>query len=97
MESACLPKKSKLRLDFQAHSRLPAAEETGMDEDVRDLIDALCTRAGMLMEDASPFAVGMASIEQGHIPDRLGELDKSIRAMACLIAAAQALVPTKPK
>jgi hypothetical protein len=97
MESARLRTKSKLRLDFQTLSRLPAAEETGMDEDVRDLIDALCTRAGMLMENASPIVVGMASIEQGHIPDRLSELDKSIRGMVCLIAAAQALVPTKPK
>jgi hypothetical protein len=91
MESACLPKKSKLRLDFQAHSRLPAAEETGMDEDVRGLIDALCTRAGMLMEDASAIAVAMASIEEGHIPHQLNVLGQYNRDMSSLIVAAQAL------
>jgi hypothetical protein len=49
------------------------------------------------MEDASPIAVGVASIEEGQIPHQLEKLDQCTRAMVCLIAAAQALVPTKPK
>jgi hypothetical protein len=54
----------RLLADVECGRRLSAAEEARMDEDVRDLVVALCTRAGMLMEDASPVALGIASLDE---------------------------------
>jgi hypothetical protein len=96
MESARLRKKAKLGIDFLARLGLRLREEAQMDDDLRDLIGALCTRVGMLMEDASVVALGMALAKADQMPDQLSELDRSTRAMISLIAAAQTLVLTKP-
>jgi len=65
-----------------------------MDEDIRDLIAALCVRAAMLMEDASVIALDMTSTDEGGISIRLDELERSTDAMVRLIAAARALANT---
>jgi hypothetical protein len=96
MESARLRKKAKLGIDFWGRLGLRLREEAQMDDDLRDLIGALCTRVGMLMEDASVVALGMALAKADQMPDQLSELDRSTRAMISLIAAAQTLVFTKP-
>jgi len=61
-----------------------------LDADTLDLINQLCTRAGMLMEDAAPLAVH----QTGSAPDletKLLQLQASVTSMASLIAAARAL------
>ena len=63
-----------------------------MDEDDRKLMVRLCTRAGMMMEDASALAIGTAGLG----PADLGEAVHSLVAIAGdiqkLISAAQSLI-----
>lgn len=58
-----------------------------MDED-GELIDALCTRIGMIMEDASVVALSRGS---GDRDDRLARLATAIEQMSALARAAQAI------
>jgi hypothetical protein len=58
-----------------------------MDED-GELIDALCTRIGMIMEDASVVALSRGS---GDLDDRIAQLAAAIEQMSALAAAAQAI------
>jgi hypothetical protein len=62
-----------------------------MDEDVKELITAMCTRAGMIMEDASLLAVTMPRHNPDAARDALGRLAASLDAWRQLIAAAAAL------
>lgn len=57
-----------------------------MDDDTRDLIRQLCTRAGMIMEDASAIAVTKPQEEQ------LPQLRQASNQVTALIAAAEALL-----
>jgi len=67
-----------------------------MDDDVRVLINTLCTRAAMLMEDCSVIALGITSVDAVQVQSRLEELEQSTQAMTNLIAAAKALASMQP-
>jgi hypothetical protein len=56
-----------------------------MDEDTRDLIRQLCTRAGMIMEDASAMAI--LAPQEEHLPN----LRRAVEHAEMLLAAANAL------
>jgi hypothetical protein len=58
-----------------------------MDED-GELIDALCTRIGMIMEDASVVALSRGG---GNRDDRLAQLAAALEQMSALAGAAQAI------
>jgi hypothetical protein len=58
-----------------------------MDDDA-ELIDALCTRIGMIMEDASVVALSRG---RGDRDDRLAQLAAAIEQMSALAGAAQAI------
>ena len=62
-----------------------------MDDDVADLIRQLCTRAGMIMEDASPIALGIRVRQPQDLFRALEELKKSAAQIVALIDAAKAL------
>lgn len=61
-----------------------------LDADTIDLINQLCTRVGMLMEDAAPLALHR-SRSGPELKSRLLKLDTSVTSMTSLIAAASAL------
>ncbi len=66
---------------------------TGADEldaDTIDLINQLCTRVGMLMEDAAPLALHQSG-SGPELKSRLMQLQASVTSMASLIAAARVL------
>ena len=62
-----------------------------MDEDTLELIQALCTRAGMIMEDASAEAMATASDDAGTVGKKLTRLAEAAHAIGTIIAAAHAL------
>lgn len=62
-----------------------------MDDDRRDLIDQLATRAGMLMEDAGTRAITLGSLPDEAIAEVLASLAASVGQMAAIIEAARAL------
>lgn len=61
-----------------------------MDDDTMNLIRTLCTRVGMLMEDASVEALTIPT-EEGALRDRLLHLADVVHAISALIAAAGVL------
>jgi len=61
-----------------------------MDDDTADLIAQLCTRAGMIMEDASPLALTIASTDT-DLGTVLRQLGRAVEQMERLISAATAL------
>ena len=61
-----------------------------LDADTIDLINQLCTRVGMLMEDAAPLAL-RRSRSGPELSSRLLELRAIVTSMASLIEAAKAL------
>jgi len=66
---------------------------TGADEldaDTIHLINQLCTRVGMLMEDAAPLALHR-SASRPELKIRLSQLKTGVTSMTSLIAAASAL------
>jgi hypothetical protein len=62
-----------------------------MDDDTADLIQALCTRAGMIMEDVSVEALTISGTDQVAIGARLTLLADGAKAISSLIAAASVL------
>ena len=60
------------------------------DADTIDLINQLCTRVGMLMEDAAPLALHRSGSGR-ELQSRLLQLQASVTSMGSLIAAARAL------
>lgn len=56
-----------------------------MDEHTRELIRRLCTRAGMIMEDAS--AVAVLAPQEEHVV----QLHRAAERVVILLAAAQVL------
>ncbi len=56
--------------------------------DVEDLVERLCTTAGMIMEDAS---VGAISQNQ-ELSDRVNELVQAARSINAMAVAARALL-----
>ncbi len=76
----------KLDIDFGSALGLGG----GMDANTRDLIVQLCTKAGMIMEDASPIAlsIGTSSDTEAVIGDLVNALDRASQ----LLKAARMLV-----
>lgn len=64
------------------------------DEDTRELVVRLLTRAGMMMEDASAIAV-LSAGEGVEMPDVVAQLEKASTEVGALIAAAKALLPVQ--
>jgi hypothetical protein len=62
-----------------------------MDDDTADLIRALCTRAGMIMEDVSVEALSVSGADQAAINARLTLLGDGAKAISALITAARIL------
>jgi len=60
------------------------------DTDTVDLINHLCTRVGILMEDAAPLALHQSG-SAPQLKSRLVQVKSSVTSMAALIAAARAL------
>ena len=61
-----------------------------MDADEVELIVRLCTRAGMMMQDASADAIGAAGAEQAElvvIVDKIEQAGRDILALALAAAA----------
>ena len=63
----------------------------GMDDDIGDLIRALCTRAGMIMEDASVDALMMPQADLGAMAAKLERLSNAARTISAIVDAARAL------
>ena len=61
-----------------------------LDADTIDLINQLCTRVGMLMEDGAPIALHRSG-SAPELKSRLWELQESVTSMTSLISAARAL------
>ncbi len=62
-----------------------------MDEDVSELIIAMCTRAGMMMEDASLLAIPMPRYNPEAAKQALGRLATDVETIRQLITAAARL------
>ena len=65
-----------------------ARRQSAMPEDTDDLIRHLCTRVGMIMEDASVVALMMERADE----KKIRELEEVSQRIAALIAAAAALL-----
>lgn len=63
-----------------------------MDPDTRRLIDELCTRAGMIMEDCSTVAVTTRRLDDTELVARLGALADDARNIGALVDAARCLI-----
>lgn len=62
-----------------------------MDDDADDLVLQLCTRAGMLMEDASAIALTIRTVDPHDRMVVLTELRQAIERMARLVDGALAM------
>jgi hypothetical protein len=62
-----------------------------MDEDTFELIQLLCTRAGMIMEDASAEALVANPGKAEEMRAKLRRLADAAQAIGAIVAAAQAL------
>jgi hypothetical protein len=65
-----------------------------MDEDEIELVLRLCTKAGMIMEDACALATSLPSSDAGQLPSRIDKLTRAASDITALIAAAKAV--TRP-
>jgi hypothetical protein len=77
----------KLAVDFGALTRLRAL----MDDDARDLVNQLCTRIGMIMEDASELALTIGGDAQADRAARLTQLADASARIDALIQAVFAI------
>ena len=64
-----------------------------MDKASDDLIDQLCTRAGMIMEDANPIALTMPSFHGDERKLALVQLERAAAEISALIVAARSIHP----
>jgi hypothetical protein len=71
------------------------AEPPDLDDDTRALIEQLCTRAGMLMEDASVEALVRASSITG-LKLKAERIGQTVQQIHQLFAAAEALLRPEP-
>ena len=63
-----------------------------MDEDDRKLIVRLCTRAGMMMEDASAVAIGTAGLGRSELGNAVSDLAAVAADIQRIVSAAEVLV-----
>lgn len=62
-----------------------------MDRETRELVDQLCTQAGMIMEDCSAAFLTTRGIDDGEIPRLLQNLAGEAAKVRDLVNAAIAL------
>ncbi len=74
-------------MDFVVLSRLRGR----MDEDTAELINMLCTRVVMIMEDVSDLALTIGGSDSAERTKRLQRLGHAVDQMSLLIRAAVAL------
>lgn len=67
-------------------------EGNAMDEDDIELVMRLCTRAGMLMEDASADAIGAAGADPAELVTIVEKLEQATRDILAVVLAASAVV-----
>ena len=65
-----------------------------MDHETKDLIAQLCTRAGMIMEDASAEALTIALQSESDLAAKLDTLIEAIATSSSLLTAARGLTPS---
>ena len=63
-----------------------------MDDDTDDLIAQLCTRIGMIMEDASVIALNVSGKVPSDRQTAIDELDGAAKRIEALIAAVRTLL-----
>jgi hypothetical protein len=63
-----------------------------MDDDTRDLIAQLFTRAGMIMEDASPVALLAGTGDHAALEEAVVAIEQSAEKVAALAGAIRALL-----
>jgi hypothetical protein len=68
-----------------------------MDEDQRELVIRLCTRAGMMMEDVSLTAITLPSVEQNQLAEAIARIAHDVDTMKRLISAASGIVAQRPQ
>lgn len=59
-----------------------------------DLIALLCTRIGMIMEDAAPMALTIQTLEPALRLQSIGEIGKAVRGVTALLEAVKVLEDT---
>jgi hypothetical protein len=67
-------------------------EEMTVDDDTADLVRLLCTRAGMIMEDASSAAILIGGKAPAEMLVMIKELQLQTMRSAALLAAARAML-----
>ena len=78
----------KLGLDFLAWYE----RGVSMDDDTDDLIAQLCTRIGMIMEDASVTALTVSGKNPSDRPAAIDDLEGAARRINALAAVVRALL-----
>jgi len=77
----------KLVMDLRRHSSIPVL----MDEIDRELINLLCTKIGMLMEDHATSALTVASLPTGQQKAAIDALAVASTTITNLAAAVQSI------
>lgn len=62
-----------------------------MDDDTAELTARLCTRIGMIMEDASIIALTIGALDEEERLETLAQLDAAARCIRDLVRAARAI------
>jgi hypothetical protein len=65
-----------------------------MDIDTHRLVIELCTRVGMIFEDASPHALEVSALSRDDLVSRVVELAQATSCATALLAGANALMST---
>ncbi|KUO54642.1 MAG: hypothetical protein APF78_05620 [Sphingomonadales bacterium BRH_c3] len=78
---------AKLHMDFACQLGLRPA----MDDDTAELTARLCTRIGMIMEDAGIIALTIGSQSEVDRLVTLAQLDAAARSICDLVCAARAI------
>ena len=63
-----------------------------MEDDTRDLIVQLCTRVGMIMEDASVVALTIGGLASEDRQTALEEIRKAAERISALVEAARLML-----
>ncbi len=63
-----------------------------MDDETQELINLLCTRIGMIMEDASVVALTIGSRDQDACSADVADLKVAAEQIGMLVEAAQSLL-----
>ena len=64
-----------------------------MDEDTLELTASLCTRIGMIMEDASVIALTLAAASEADRMEALAQLDAAAGRISDLVRVVWAVQP----